>query len=154
MKPNTIGIFLFIMLCFSGIHVKAQAIDTLLVYDLSAILSRPADTTTFPHPRPPVTKMNLSVYFKMNNPNTNKTIYILIGTQQDSSQFQNNTIPIVNNGGTFYMNQGGVPISQFWSNATSYTTSIPVANLQNAKWITVYLQNTSGQYSIRRYFKL
>ena len=155
---------LFVFMFLFSVLTKAQ--DSLVVYDVigsvgpTPVAASPVLPPNTPGAAPAVvtsvvpTQFNLLCVFRISDPSFTNKVYIKIGTAPDAGELKNETLTKVMHTGVNYLQRGGTDVCSFKDKAVAYQITINQNDLVNAKWITVYTKDNSGNYSLKKYFKI
>lgn len=129
--------------------------DTLGVYNLFVSLNSVADTNIARrHNHSKDTLMNLNVGFKVNFPGSVDELFILIGSEKDSSDYKLVVLSVEKEKGDNSIYYKNKKISKFWKRDVSYSFTFPTLDISHVKWVTVYAKDKHGRFSKRDYFNI
>lgn len=130
--------------------------DSLVVYNIFAsfnnVVKNNADPQNMDRLNDTITDFNIG--FKVNSAGSISELYILIGLQKDSSDYQLIPLSVVKENGINFIYQNNSKISRFWKRDASYSMKIPTRDINRIKWITIYAIDRYGKFSKRNYFNV
>lgn len=98
--------------------------------------------------------VNLNVGFKVNFPGSADEIFIMAGSDKDSSDYQFSSLNVMKENGINVIYQNNSKIAKFWKRDASYSVIIPTRDISRIKWVTVYAKDKLGRFSKRGYFNV
>lgn len=145
---------LLLLFCFVvSVNLKAQ--DSLVVFDLAATLKPKVDTPATRGAAPHLSsQLKLTAFFKVNQPQNISKIYIRIGQSPNGTEFKNDSLTTTNVNDVLNTYLGSQQVGRFWTKSTSYEIDLPINNMQNINWLTIYVKDNATNYSAKKYFKI
>ena len=153
---KTFKYLLIIFLGASGFQsLKAQ--DSIKVYDLAVLIDHERDENfmndSIPIP-PGIKELDFSVLFKVNRPEDVDQVYIFLGSEKNASDYKQVVMNIIKEGTELFMISANNEKYTIYKNSAWFNTKIPVGQMENIKWLTVYVKDKAGNLSDKKYFQV
>lgn len=152
-------VFCYVVI-FLAIIGKVNAQEPVKVYDVAAIFtpndsinSITPDTISLPS-YSAITKMKLTISFKINIPDSVSEVYIKIGKEKDSFDFKNDVLNIIKVNNILNMYSGNNKIHSFKLHSTLYPIIVPINRLEDVVWVSISAKDKLGNISETKYFKI
>lgn len=146
---------LVILILFLANYFCIAQSDSIKVYDIMVMkniqknILLPTDTVNQNSD-----SLQISIYFKVNFPDSLNEVYIKIGNVMDGNEASFETLTFQNHNQKKCLHIGNNEAASFTNHDTFYTKTLKYSIGRNIKWVTLWIKDVNGNLSSKQFFKI